>query len=197
MRPAYSWLLAAAALLCGCGGAAKREATELSRILAHDQPGFAALNSQEKDLVTASQAWTEAVATGGAGQGEQLERNAAAADDLAKSADSISRELGKMRQEIYEQTLREEFPQGVRANLITQITKRQRLLQEIRSDLTEAATQFRALGQMRGYKGNSYPGSIDKLAQLLQVYKPPANVIGEALGALKDKYGLKGVDVST
>ena len=189
------WAVAAAVVLCGCGGEARREAVGLGKILSQDRAGFAAANAQEKDLVTATRGWTEAIVSGGAGTGQQLAQNASVASDLAKSAEGISAQLGQMRQAIYDQALQQEFPQSVRSTLITGLTKRQRLLQDLRAALAESAAQFNELRQMRDYKGDSYPTAIDKLSRILQGYTGPTDVIGDALGSLKEKYGLAEADL--
>jgi hypothetical protein len=191
MKRSYCWLTIALGVLCGCGGAAHREGVALSKTLVQGQQDFAAANATEKDLETAARGWTEAIITGGAGKGAQLTQNAAVAADLAKSADSISTRLGLLRKAVYEEALQKEFTQGVRANLITQITRRQRTLQDLRTALTESAAQFQELSQTRSYKGDSYPTAIDTLNQMLQSYKAPADIVGQALASLKEEYGIK------
>lgn len=188
-------LALAALVLCGCGREARREALGLGRTLTQERAAFASATTQEKDLVAATRAWAEGIASGGAGTGDRLAQNATVAADLAKSVESVSGQVGQMRKAIYDLAIQQEFPQSIRAALITQITKRQRMLQDIRGALAEAAAQFQELRQSRGYKGDSYPNSIDKLTQILQAYKPPADIIGDALSALRDKYGLKEADL--
>jgi hypothetical protein len=196
MRQAACWLaLAAAAVWCGCGGAARQEAVGLGRVLVDGRQDFTAANTTEKDLIAATQGWVATIVANGAGLGKQLEQNASAAADLAKSADLVSTQLGTLRKTVYEQTLRKEFTQGVRSTLITQITRRQRTLQDIRGALVDTASQLRELVQLRAYKGDSYPGAIDKLNQMLQAYKAPPDVVGEALASLKSEYGLKDADL--
>src|SRR5438270_7988458 len=150
MTARYGWAVAAAVLLCGCGREERREAVGLGKILSQDRAGFAAANAHEKDLVTATRGWAEAIVSGGAGTGQQLAQNASVAADLAKSAEGISAQLGQMRQAIYDQVLQQEFPQSVRSTLITGLTKRQRMLQDLRAALVESAAQFSELRQMPG-----------------------------------------------
>lgn len=197
MRLSYCWFPMALSILCGCGGAAHQEAVGFSRILAQGRADYAAGNAAEKDLVAAARSWSEGIIANGAGHGEQLGQNARVAADLAKSADSISAQLGQLRKAVYDQTLQKEFTQGIRSNLITQITKRQRTLQELRTALTDSAAQFQELSQTRSYKGDSYPTAVDKLSQMTQSYQTPADVVGEALGSLKTEYGIKDVELAT
>jgi hypothetical protein len=197
VKPAYGWLALAAVALCGCGGAAHQEALGFCRILANGQAGFAGANATEKDLGVAASAWADVLIKGGAGRGDQLLQNAKVAGDMANSADQVSTQIGQLRKAVYDQPLKEEFVQGVRSTLITQLTSRQRTLQELRSAFTESAAQFRELSQMRAYKGDSYPTAIDKLNQMLQGHKPPEDAVGNALAALKEQYGIKDADFAT
>jgi hypothetical protein len=197
MKLRYGCLTIALAALCGCGGAAHQEALGRCKFLSDGQSNYSAANATEKDLGTATTAWASAVITSGAGKGDQLEQNAKVAGDLANSADQVSTQLGQLRKAIYDLPLREEFTQGVRSTLITQITRRQRTLQEMRTALTESAAQFRELHQTRAYKGDSYPTAVDKLNQMLQTHKAPEDAVGGALASLKDKYGIKDADFAT
>ena len=198
MKRETCWLvLAASAVLCGCGGAARQEAIDLGKVLTDGRQDFAAANATEKDLVAATQGWAANIAGNGAGTGKQLEQNASVADDLAKSADQVSAHLGVLRKSVYEKPLQKEFIQNVRSTLITQITKRQRSLQDLRGALSDSASAFRELAQTRSYKGGSYPGAVDKINQMLQGYKAPGDVVGDALTALKTEYGLKDLDLAS
>lgn len=190
MTPRRACLLLAAVMLAACGGAAHDEALAMSKILSAGQAAFAGANAAEKDLATAAGAWADNIIRGGAGKGAQLEQNAGAATDLAASAEQVSSQLGQLRKAIYDQPLREEFNQGVRSTLITQITKQQRALQDLRTALTEAAAQFRELQRTRDYKGESYPTAVDKIGPLAQSCRAPTDFLGQALSALKEKYGV-------
>lgn len=195
MKRSYGWLTIALSVLWGCGGAAHQEAVGFGRILMQGRAEYAAGNAAEKDLVTAARGWAEGIITKGGGRGDQLGQNAKIAGDLAKSADQISSQLGQLRKAVYDQTLQKEFTQGVRSTLITQITKRQRTLQELRTALTDSAAQFQELSETRAYKGDSYPTAVDKLNQMVQSYQAPADVVGEALTSLKNEYGLKDAEL--
>lgn len=197
MKPAYGWLALALVVLYGCGGAAHEEALGFCKILANGQAGFAEANATEKDLGVAASAWADGIIKGGAGSGDQLLQNAKVAGDMANSAGQVSTQIGQLRKAVYDQPLKEEFVQGVRSTLITQLTSRQRTLQELRTTLTESAAQFRELSQTRAYKGDSYPTAIDKLNQMLQGRKAPEDALGHALSALKEQYGIKDAEFAT
>lgn len=198
MKRAHVWTALAPALiaLCGCGGAARQEGARLGKVLTQGRDGFTAANNTEKDLVAAGRNWVAGITAGGAGTGSRLEQNAGVAGDLAKSADTVSNQLGQLRKAVYDQPLQQEFTQGVRSTLITQITKRQRTLQELRAALLESQTQLHALGETRGFKGDSYPQAVDKVNQILEGYAAPADVVGDALASLKNEYGFKDPELA-
>jgi len=197
MKLRFGWLPIALAALCGCGGAAHQEALSLCKILANGHADFLAANAKETELMAATAAWADTIIRSGAGRGGQLEQNAKVAEDLANSADQVGTQVGQLRKAIFDLALQQEFTQGVRSTLTTQLTRRQRTLQELRTALTESAAQFRELSQTRSYKGDSYPTAIDKVNQMAQTAKPPEDVVGQALSALKDKYGIKDSDLVT
>jgi len=197
MTPGHCWLALGALVLGGCGGAAHREAVGLSKVLLEGRQEYTAANATEKDLVTATGNWAGRIIANGAGRGAQLEQNAAMADDLAKSAEAVSTQLGQLRKSVYDLALQQEFVQGVRSSLITQITKRQRTLQDLRTSLTEGAAAFRELSQTRAYKGDSYPQAVDKLNQMAQNYSASPDFLAEALNSLKTEYGIKDLELAT
>jgi hypothetical protein len=98
--------------------------------------------------------------------------------------------LGQVRQVLDDQPLKEEFTRDVRNTLITELTKRQRSLQDMRALLEESAPQFLEYKKIKTYVGDTYPDGIAKLNAMLGNYKEPEDAIATALGALKAKYSL-------
>jgi hypothetical protein len=180
--------LLAVAFLSGCGKEERSEAIQLTRILTEKQSDFESANTLEKDLVSSARAWCGGITANGAGRGVELDQNARVATELAKSAVAISTQLSRVRQAVDGAALKEEYPQSVRNDLITQLTKRQRLLQNVRAFLEQSAPQFLEYRQSRAYAGDTYPDGIGKLDALLKAYKPPDDIIGAALAGLKVKY---------
>ena len=184
------WLLAVVALGAGCGKEERGEAVRLSQVLTQKQVNFASANTLEKSFISSARAWCGGITANGGGQGEALNQNAAVAAELAKSAVAIGAELSLVRQAVDDLSLKEDYPQNVRATLVTQLTKRQRSLQDMRALLEQAGPEFLAYRQVKTYKGDSYPGGIGKLDTLLSSYSVPGDDVGTALAALKTKYNL-------
>ena len=124
-------LLATAVFACGCGKQERLEAVRLSSPWKNNQADFAAANSVEKDFVGNARAWSGDITANGAGHGVQLDQNGIVAAELAKSAIAISAQLGKVRQAVYDIALREEYPQGIRDALITELARRQKQMQDV------------------------------------------------------------------
>src|ERR1039457_5333550 len=192
----YCWLLAAVALFSGCGREERREAVRFSKTLQQKSADFAKANAMEKDFLASARSWCGSIMDNGAGRGDQLNQNAAVAQDLAKSAAFISTQVGAVRQAIYSEPIKQEYPQSIRVNLITQLTKRQRFLQEARALLDDTGPGFLELGLGPGYKGDSYPDSIPKLNVLLEGATSPADIVGEAIKSLKTKYNIQDADLA-
>ncbi|MBZ5625344.1 MAG: hypothetical protein LAQ69_42585 [Acidobacteriia bacterium] len=190
-------LAAAMVLSSGCGKEERREAVGFYKVLVEKRAGFAETNGLEKSFVGSVRSWCESLMANGSGRGAQLAQNASVARDLAKSAESISAQVGQVRQAVYNQTIQKEYPQSIRNALIGQLTKRQRFLQELRAGLDDAAAGFESLGQSREYKGDSYPNAIGKLNVLVQGYKEPGDAVADAVTALGTKYGIKDADLGT
>jgi hypothetical protein len=191
----YCWLLAAVALFSGCGKEERMEAVRLCKTLQQKSADFAGANAMEKDFVASGRSWCGSVIETGSGRGDQLKQNMAVAKDLVKSAQFISTQVGAVRQAVYDEPIKQEYPQSIRVNLITQLTKRQRFLQEARALLDDTGPGFQELGLGPGYKGDSYPDSIPKLNVLLEGAASPKDVVGEAIQALKTKYDLTDADL--
>lgn len=187
----YWWFLAAAAFASGCGKQERIESVQLSQVLEKNLANFATANSIEKDFVSNARAWSGDIAANGAGRGAQLDQNATVATELAKSAVEIGAQLGRVRQAVYDLSLKEEYPQSVRDTLITQLATRQRLLQDMRALLEKSVPEFVEFRHSKTYAGDAYPGGIGELQALLQAYKPPADAVGSALAGLRTKYKLK------
>ena len=196
MKLRYCWLLAAVALFSGCGKEERMEAVRFSKTLQQKSADFAGANAMEKDFVASGRSWCGSVIENGSGRGDQLKQNMAVAKDLIKSAQFISTQVGAVRQAVYDMPIKQEYAQSVRVNLITQLTKRQRFLQEARALLDEAGPGFVELGLGPNYKGDSYPDSIPKLNVLLEGATSPKDVVGEALQSLKTKYDITDADLA-
>ena len=197
MKVRYCLLLAAMVFSSGCGKEERMEAVRFDKLLTQKKAGFTESIVQEKEFVSGVRGWCAAMTSGGAGVGAQLDQNATVAQDLAKSAASVSAQVGVVRQAVYDLPIRKEFTQGVRNTLIGELTRRQRLLQEIRSALQETAAAFDGFRQSRDYKGDTYPAGIDKLTRILQSYKEPGDAVAEAVTALTEKYSIKDADLGT
>lgn len=183
-------IFAAAVLLTSCGKQERAEAERFHDALAAKQANAASADRIESEMVTNARAWCGAITAGGGGKGVELDQNASVAAELAKSAVAVSTELSAIRQAVDAETLTAEFPRNLRATLITQLTLRQRYLQDVRSVLEDSAAQFRAYAQSRAYNGDTYPEGMAKLAGMLGTYKPPEDAVGSAITALASKYNL-------
>jgi hypothetical protein len=190
-RGAYA-LLMAVAFMTGCGKEERGEAVRLTKVLSEKQADFARANTIEKDFVSSARAWCGGITANGAGRGIELDQNATVATELAKSTVAISTELSHVRQALNDQSFKEEYPQNVRAELITQLTNRQRRLQDMRALLEKSALQFPEYRRDKTYAGDAYPGEIGKLNAMLQAYRAPEDAVSAALAALKAKYKLAG-----
>lgn len=195
MNLRYGWLLTAIVCMSGCGREERTEAVKFSRLLLQQQAVFTSVNALEKDFLTGTRAWCGAIATNGAARGVELGQNATTAQQLATSANTISTQLGPLRQAISAEALKMEYPQSVRSTLTEKLTKRQRFLQQVRTLLEDSAASFSELRQNREYKGDTYPGAIGKLNELLQAYQGPEDVLAEAITALRTKYNIKDADL--
>ncbi len=183
-------LLATVLFIGGCGRQERTEAVQFAKALAEKKPVFASANAAEADLVASARAWCGGITGGGAGRGAELDQNASVAAQLAKSAVAISSQLSQVRQAIDAQPLKDEYPRSVRNELTTQLTRRQRLLQDVRALLEQSASQFLAYKQSKAYVGDTYPDGVAKLETLLRAYKAPEDALGAALAALQAKYSL-------
>ncbi|SPE37658.1 conserved hypothetical protein [Candidatus Sulfopaludibacter sp. SbA6] len=197
MRLRYGWLVASVLLSFGCGKEERMEAVRFDKLLTQKKAAFAESNAQEKEFVSGVRGWVAAMTANGAGIGTGLEQNASIAQDLAKSAAAVSAQVGLVRQAVYDLPVQKEFIQGVRNTLIGELTRRQRLLQDIRSALQETAAAFDGFRQSRDYKGDTYPAGIDKLTRILGSYKEPGDAVTDAMTALTAKYNIKDADLGT
>lgn len=186
----YYLLLAAVACITGCGKQERADAVQFAKALNASKAGFAGANATEKDMVSSARAWCGGITANGAGKGAALDQNAAVALALAKSAVAISTQLSQVRQAIDDQPLKDEYPRGVRNTMTTQLTKRQRILQDVRTWLEQSAPQFLDYKNSKAYAGDTYPDGIGKLDALLRSYAAPDDAVGGALTALKSKYNL-------
>jgi len=183
-------LAAATVFIGGCGKQERSEAVEFAKVLAEQKVTFASANTTERDLVNNARAWCGAITANGAGRGAELDRNAALAAEQGKSVVAISAQLSEVRQAINRQTLTGQFPRDVRAVLTDQLTKRQRMLQDLRVLFEQAAPQFLAYKLNKAYAGDTYPDAVVKLDAMLRTYGAPDDAVGVALTSLETKYGL-------
>jgi hypothetical protein len=195
LKSRYWWFLAAVAFASGCGKQERIESVQLSQALKKNQANFATANSVEKDFVSNARAWSAGITANGAGHGVELDQNATVATELAKSAIAIGAQLGQVRQAVYDLSLKEEYPQNVRDSLITELAKRQRLLQDMRALLQQSVQDFVEYRHSKTYAGDTYPSGIGQLDALLQAYKPPEDAVESALAGLKTKYKLRDTEL--
>jgi hypothetical protein len=191
----YCFLLAAVAFITGCGKQERTEAVQFAKALKERKANFANANTIEKDFISSARAWCGGITANGAGRGVELDQNATVAAELAKSTVAISSQLSQVRQAIDGQPLKDEYPQNVRNGLITELTKRQRLLQDMRALLEQSAPQFLEYRHSKAYVGDTYPDGVGKLDALLRAYKAPEDALGAALTALQAKYGFSASEV--
>jgi hypothetical protein len=180
------------ACLAGCGRQERMEAVQFSKVLSDHQVNFAKANTIEKEFVSNARAWCDGITANGGGRGVELDQNATVATELAKSTVAVSEQLSEVRMAIDAQTLTSEYPRHVRNVLTTQLTQRQRMLQDMRAFLDQSAPQFLQFKNSRAYKGDSYPDGIGKLGALLRGYEAPADTVAGALTDLQKRYGLSG-----
>jgi len=176
--------------MAGCGKQVRMEAVQFAKALRGTGANFASANTTEKDLVANARAWCGGITANGGGRGAELDQNAAVAAELAKYTESVSSHLSQVRQAIDGQTLKEEYPREVRDDLTTELTKRQRRLQDMRALLEQSATEFQQLRHSASYAGDTYPDGVGKLEVLLRGYSAPEDAVASAVAALKEKYGL-------
>jgi len=184
----YCWVVVMIALAAGCGKEERTEAVRFSKALTEKQVNFVNANVLEKSFVASARAWCGGITANGAGKGEALDQNAAVAAELAKNAVAIGAELSQVRQAVDDQLLKSEYSQNVRAALVTQLTKRQRYLQEMRALLEQAGPEFLTYRQNKTYAGDLFPGGLGKLEALFDRYAIPNDDVAVALTALKTKY---------
>jgi hypothetical protein len=185
---AYCLLAGAVFFACGCGKQERSEAVQLAKTLKQQKATFDAANAAEQEFVTKAKAWARGIMESGAGKGAGLDQNAAQAAQFAKDAVAVSTQLSQVRQGIDALTFTEEFPRGVKNELTTQLTKRQRLLHELKTLAEQAGPQFLQYKQMKDYAGDSYPEGITKLDDALRLHMRPEDAVGAALASLQEKY---------
>jgi hypothetical protein len=196
MNIRYCCILAAALVWTGCGGAERKEAVTFCKVLIQKKADFAATNALEKDLLGSTRSWCESITAAGSGHGKDLSGNADSARQLAQSASLVSTQLGQLRQSLYDQPLRKENLQAIRAKLLSQIQKRQTMLQDVRAALDGAAANFLEFEQSRAYTGDTYPAGIDKLNSMLGGYTGPEDLLGKAIAELKATYNIQDADLA-
>ena len=182
--------MAAIAFITGCGKQERTEAVQLAKVLKERKANLTSANAIEKEFVSSARAWCGGITANGSGRGVELDQDATVATELAKSSVAVSNQLSLVRQAVDGQPLKEEYPRNVRNVLATQLSKRQRLLQDMRALLEQSATQFLEYRHIKDYKGDTYPDGIGKLDALLRTYNAPEDAVGTALAALQAKYGL-------
>ncbi|MGO9257826.1 MAG: hypothetical protein ACLQU1_16160 [Bryobacteraceae bacterium] len=195
LKSRYWWWLAAVAFITGCGKQERTEAVQLAKALNGQKANFASAIAIEKDFVSSARAWCGGITANGSGRGAELDQNASVAAQLAQSAVAISAQLSQVRQAIDGPNLTEEYPQHVRDALTTQLTKRQRMLQDMRALLEQSAPQFLEYKKLKAYAGDRYPDGVGKLNTLLGAYTPPEDAVGAALASLQEKYAFSNGEI--
>ncbi len=195
MKLFYCIGLATALALCGCGGAEKKEAVSFAKTLKQKQPDFQSAMDVERDFVKKARPWVEQIKTGGAGKGAQLDQNAATATELAQMTTTISNHLSQVRQAVYDKPLQAEYIQNIRLGMISDLTKRQRTLQELKTLFEGVAPEFLSYKKNPTYKGDSYPGGISQLDTILSSYSSQLDIVGEAIKNIKSKYDLSDTEI--
>src|ERR1035441_8526687 len=76
MKIRYGCVLAAVLVWTGCGGAERKEAVTLCKVLTQKKTDFAATNALEKDLLESTRSWSESIIAAGSGHGKDLSGNA-------------------------------------------------------------------------------------------------------------------------
>ncbi len=181
--------------LTGCGGKDRTEALVLAKVLKQQQAAYAKADAVEKDSVASATAWCGGITSSGAGKRGELDQNATVATAIANSFSEVSTSLSEVRQAVAGQSLKSEFNQTVRTDLMSRLSQRQRSLQEMRSLLQQSAQQFLDYRTSKTYAGDSFPGEIQKLDGMLKAYKAPDDAVAAALNALKTKYDLKDNEI--
>ena len=171
------------------------EAVRFSKVLAAESADFAKANAIESEFVEGTRGWCGGLLQNGAGRGAALDSNAETAKQLANSAAVVSTQVGRVRQAVYDMPLTQEYTKQVRSNLIDELMKRQRALQEVRALLQRAAPVFIQFRDNREYAGDSYPGEIARLNEVLATYKGPPDVLAQAMTNLKGKYKIAAADL--
>ncbi len=188
-------LVAAAVLIAGCSKQERNEAVQLAKALNAKKANYASADAIEKDFMGSARAWCDGIVANGAGHGAELDQNATVASELAKSAVAASTQLSQVRQAVNDQTLEQDYTRSVRNTLVTELTARQRRLQDVRALLEQISPQFLQYKRDKTYKGDTYPTEIGNLDALLQAYRPPEDVVGTALSNLKEKYSLTDSEI--
>jgi len=191
----YFLLLTATLSICGCGRQERVEAVNFAKLLSQKQADFNRANAVEKEFLAGTRGWCDNLTSSGAGRSGELAGHSATAAELAKSANSLSAQIGPLRQSVADVRLQIEELQKIRSAMMEKLQKRQRFLQEVRAALDESAAGFKALQQDRKYDGSSYPGGIGKLSQILQSYRGPDDVLAEAITAIRTKYDIKDAEL--
>ncbi|MCU1233473.1 MAG: hypothetical protein JWP63_1440 [Candidatus Solibacter sp.] len=195
MKYTYGGAFALIVLLAGCGKDEHNEAVRLSKALTEQQANFASANALEKSFVKSAQDWADGIASNGSGKGDALDQNAAVAAQLSKNAVAIGAELSPVRQAVDDQSLQSEFTKGVRSTLVTQLTKRQRYLQDMRALLDQVGPEFLTYKADKSYKGDLCPSGVNKLAAMLSSHAIPNDDLGTALAALKTQYKFEAGEI--
>ena len=183
-------LLAAVLVVSGCGKQERNEAVQFAKALSAKKDVFASANKTEGDFVQSAKAWCAGIVDNGAGKGAELDQNAAVATELAKNAVAVSAQLSQVRQTIDAVTLKEEYTRSVRNGLTTALTKRQRMLQDVRTMLEQSAPKFLEYKKNKAYAGDTYPAGIGQLQILLRGYNASEDVVADALASLQKNYDL-------
>jgi hypothetical protein len=177
------------ALLCfaGCRTDDAQPAARLSAAIAGAQPPFAAANVEEQALIVRARAWCNAIVAAGAGHDAGLDRNTAIAVQLSQSAAAIVQRLEDVRQSLNRVHLRAEEPRRVRAELVSQLSRRKTALEALHTELDETVSQFRGFAQDRDYSGDTVPDRVRSIDETLGAWPTPEDIFSPALAAMRSQ----------
>jgi hypothetical protein len=180
---------AAMLVLAGCQKDERGDAARLEKALTDVQADATAASTLENDVVNRARPWCGGMAAAGAGHDADLDRNTTMAGDFARQAQTASDRWEAIRKTLAAQRLRAEHPRSVRSNVTAQISKHLAALEELRTSLADAVTQFKAFAQDRTYSGDTVPPVVTNLDHILGRYDPASDEVTAALSELRTRYG--------
>jgi hypothetical protein len=196
LNPRTCRLLPALLLLAACGGARHDEAVRFSKTLIAQKTAFAAANAAEQQFLDQARAYCSDIVAKGAGKAADVEQKAVGAVALAQASLTPVNQLSQVRKAINDISLLQEFNGSVRGGLIDEISKRQRFLQEVKTQFENAALQLRTLAGRSDYTADSFPDEIRQLNDLLLGYRVREGTLDEAIKTVIEEYKLTDADLA-